>query len=260
MKTDPYRLPLTSLQRRLLHASQRYGATAVVVGITGFAVLTSVLITLLSLIGQPLDGIFAKTAIALAVFIPLGVAPISSIGIVQLVRVVAEAHARLQLLASTDSLTGIANRRQFFEAAPDLLANADCQVLVGMVDLDQFKQVNDVYGHAMGDATLIALARRLQHAAGTNGLVARLGGDEFGLLVPVGADSRPVIEDALRNACRDVTVSPPVSVTASIGIEVVMPDVPLNEAMMRADQSLYRAKPVHRRVEGKVRVLRTTAR
>lgn len=258
--TTPYRLPLTPLQSRLLRASQRYGTTPVIAAITGFSVFVSVAITWLSLLGIPADHVFTVTALALATFIPLLVAPLASSAVVQLAHVVADAHARLQVQASTDSLTGIANRRRFFELAPALLANAGDSALVGMVDLDHFKQINDRHGHSIGDTALVALARRLQHAAGVHGLVARIGGDEFALLIPVDEDSRRIVEDALRHACRDIEIQPGLVVNASIGLEAVAPVTPLDEAMARADNALYNAKAVHRRPEGTVHILRATVR
>ncbi len=108
----------------------------------------------------------------------------------------AERHA-----ASHDPLTGLPNRRAFFRLAATLLTDPAGQPLVAVVlDLDNFKQVNDRYGHAAGDQVLISVAQRLAAFAGNN-LVARLGGDEFaGLLASPTADRR-WIEHATRRLC-----------------------------------------------------------
>ena len=253
-------LPLTPLQSRLLRASQRYGPTVVVAAISGFSVLISVSITGISLLGMSIDKSFVITSLALATFIPLLVAPLASSSIVHLARVVADAHAKLQVQASTDALTGIANRRRFFELAPNLLANAKHVALVGMLDVDRFKQINDIHGHAKGDSALVALARRLRHAVGAEGLVARIGGDEFALVVPVDVDTRSVVADALRHACMGIEINAELTVNASLGLEVVSPDQLLDDAMSLADAALYDAKAANRRTEGAMHILRSTRR
>lgn len=89
-------------------------------------------------------------------------------------------------LAMTDALTGLPNRRLFLADLEDRVqqsAGASRSFAVGVLDLDRFKPVNDIYGHATGDQLLIAVGERLQTIDNDNLFVARLGGDEFGLLV-----------------------------------------------------------------------------
>ena len=88
-------------------------------------------------------------------------------------------------IAYTDPLTGLANRRMFEEHLSSMVekSGTDPQPFaVGMIDLDGFKPINDLYGHAAGDAMLRQVARRLTASLGGNGLLARLGGDEFGII------------------------------------------------------------------------------
>ncbi len=88
-------------------------------------------------------------------------------------------------LANLDSLTSIANRRSFFAALEEAFNNArrnGSALAVGIIDLDGFKPINDMYGHAAGDKVLVEVAERLQHAARPDLRVFRLGGDEFALL------------------------------------------------------------------------------
>ncbi len=85
-----------------------------------------------------------------------------------------QAHA----LAHFDALTGLPNRRHFFSVLEETLQGAD-RFDLGLIDLDGFKPVNDVYGHAVGDALLIEAGRRVTAICGPESLVARLGGDEF---------------------------------------------------------------------------------
>ncbi|WP_229402059.1 GGDEF domain-containing protein [Micromonospora okii] len=156
----------------------------------------------------------------------------------------AERHA-----ASHDPLTGLPNRRAFFRLAATLLTDTAGEPLVAVVlDLDDFKQVNDRYGHAAGDQVLINVAQRLAAFAGDN-LVARLGGDEFaGLLVSPTVD-RCWIERASRRL-RDSLAAPiplggfDLCVTASVGLSPVTGPAQLTEALDRADAAMYRAKSV----------------
>ena len=96
----------------------------------------------------------------------------------------AEAYARL--LAETDPLTGCLNRRSIGPATDELINLARQRgegVAFMMIDLDNFKQVNDCHGHAAGDALLMECARRIQALVPPRSLVARLGGDEFAILI-----------------------------------------------------------------------------
>jgi diguanylate cyclase (GGDEF)-like protein len=95
-------------------------------------------------------------------------------------------NAENHKLANLDALTGLANRRSFINAINDqieLSKEAGTVFAVGLIDLDGFKGVNDLYGHAAGDALLLAASQRLQSLAGTDLQFARLGGDEFGFIV-----------------------------------------------------------------------------
>jgi diguanylate cyclase (GGDEF)-like protein len=101
-------------------------------------------------------------------------------------RELAAAHAAAQDLAERDALTGVANRRAFYQRLDAALrrANADGRVTaVGIIDLDNFKRVNDRHGHAAGDVVLRAVATALSDAVRCEDLVARIGGDEFALII-----------------------------------------------------------------------------
>ncbi len=102
-------------------------------------------------------------------------------------RALGEANRQLEKLAMTDVLTGLANRRQ----ALDMLkhcwqegSNSNGALSCIMIDVDRFKEINDTYGHDIGDAVLADLARQLQHLVRTDDLLSRLGGDEFLIVCP----------------------------------------------------------------------------
>jgi diguanylate cyclase (GGDEF)-like protein len=99
----------------------------------------------------------------------------------------ARLHEKVRELAATDSLTGVANRRSFFDRIAAELARShrSGQTLsVGLLDLDGFKDINDQYGHGIGDAALVGVAQALSRGMRGSDLLARLGGDEFAVLLP----------------------------------------------------------------------------
>lgn len=96
----------------------------------------------------------------------------------------AERKARFRTMAYRDALTGLANRRAFFDALNAAVrGDRSATVAVGMIDLDEFKVINDTYGHRVGDALLSKAARRFEHLAIGEAMIARLGGDEFAVLL-----------------------------------------------------------------------------
>lgn len=99
------------------------------------------------------------------------------------------AHQALRVSAATDALTGLPNRRALMQELDRRLgqhAQANTQLLVGFIDLDGFKQINDHWGHAAGDQLLVQMAQRLRQAQRPEDYCARLGGDEFVILISLG--------------------------------------------------------------------------
>jgi diguanylate cyclase (GGDEF)-like protein len=155
--------------------------------------------------------------------------------------------AQLATEAHHDPLTGLANRRRYIEQleatvyAPGTPA---CAVL--MIDLDRFKEINDSFGHSVGDDLLCLVGPRLEVALAPGDLLARMGGDEFAVLLP-GADEARAREvaAALGTALRDAFVldGMPLHVDASIGI-AVCPDHGRDRSLLlaRADTAMYAAK------------------
>jgi len=153
-------------------------------------------------------------------------------------------------LAEFDSLTGLANRHRMNKRLESILAsykstNRSCALM--MLDLDRFKQVNDTFGHPVGDDLLKQVAKRLQRVVGHRGEVGRLGGDEFQIIMP-DEDDRGALGDLADRIIR--SLSQPYSIDgsrciigASVGIAVSPFDGQSSEDLIRsADLALYAAK------------------
>jgi diguanylate cyclase (GGDEF)-like protein len=156
----------------------------------------------------------------------------------------------LAVLASTDSLTGVANRRHFMEAAAQEVARfrkEGVPLCMLMVDIDHFKHINDTYGHPVGDATLKAMVASLRQLIRCNDLIGRLGGDEFAVLLP-GADlpRAAQVAERIRSELTRIAIegSPrPAAFTVSVGVASLRETADdLEQLLTRADEAMYQAK------------------
>ena len=160
------------------------------------------------------------------------------------------AEQRLELAATSDSLTGLANRRRLEQRLRDSFETASRDgVGVGLVvvDIDDFKLVNDGLGHDVGDAVLRAFANRLEALVGDDGYVARIGGDEFALVLDQLTSDADVdlLADAVHEAMRPPVnaLSQDVYIRASVGTTTGHPETADPDSLLRsADLALYRAK------------------
>lgn len=168
-------------------------------------------------------------------------------GVMSDVTVAKEAQAHVAYLAHHDPLTGLANRAHFSAGVQaDLDYGGERKVSVLAIDLDGFKAVNDRFGHPVGDALLVALAKRLRVVTAADGVVARLGGDQFAVAT-CSLDS-----DALEALCRRLNEAlaravrigaHDIAVGASIGVAVGPDDGrTVDELLRNADSALCRAK------------------
>ncbi|MEU8265403.1 GGDEF domain-containing protein [Micromonospora sp. NPDC048999] len=148
-----------------------------------------------------------------------------------------------------DPLTGMLNRAGLI-AAHATLAEADTAgpIIVVLIDLDDFKPVNDTHGHNRGDDVLAAIGGRIADIATLHGgTAARLSGDEYAALLPVRTDELARIADAFVTLISEpvelTADSEPVTVTASVGLALAEATDPLEEmALRRADIAMYHAK------------------
>ena len=154
---------------------------------------------------------------------------------------------QLNRLAETDPLTGLFNRRAF-EAKVPAMRTASAPLPTGLIvcDIDHFKQVNDTYGHDVGDAVLKTVARLLRNVAGERSICARLGGEEFCILLPESnAEMTRLLAARLRVAVemqQMVCSGRKFGLTASFGYCELAPDDDLRVAMAYADAAVYQAK------------------
>jgi diguanylate cyclase (GGDEF)-like protein/PAS domain S-box-containing protein len=164
-----------------------------------------------------------------------------------------QAQQELARLARNDSMTGVANRRQFDERLAVALSRAQRRqrpLALYYLDIDHFKRINDTLGHGVGDEVIIEFARRLSACVRGEDLVARLGGDEFIVLVEDvdGLAAAEAIAAKLVVAMHDdvVTGSGNVRITTSVGVVVSNGAVDPIHLVALADQALYTAKSAGR--------------
>lgn len=157
---------------------------------------------------------------------------------------VREAQLQLAYQANHDALTGLANRRLFEQQLSAATESAPSFAVV-LIDLDDFKTVNDTLGHHVGDGLLIAVGERLRSTVGDGDEVARLGGDEFALLLgpATAAEPHAVLDRLARAMAAPVTVDGhELPVRWSVGLATSRPETGPTEMLRRADVAMYAAK------------------
>ncbi|MEV6279718.1 GGDEF domain-containing protein [Nocardia sp. NPDC051832] len=209
----------------------------------GWTVLASVLMAYLMVSGE-LPGTSASRGADVAAGLGVILVMLVVVGVV--LPFMQFSHWLLRLDALSDPLTGLLNRRGLDAHLSSALGGrARGHLFVATLDLDEFKAVNDTYGHPLGDKVLIHTAQRLREAAEPDALVARTGGEEF---VVVGAlhDDPAATGERLRRAIAGITDFP-VTITASVGIAVfdtsrAHTELTYSELLRNSDSAMYRAK------------------
>jgi diguanylate cyclase (GGDEF)-like protein len=162
-------------------------------------------------------------------------------------------NLELSRLANTDTLTGLANRRYLDEELTRLVSRCERHggpLSLLIADVDHFKKVNDVHGHAVGDETLVALAGRLTERLRAEDVVGRWGGEEFLVLVPdVDRRGAETVAEALREQVSGRpldTAAGPLKLTLSVGWTFRLEGDTPDDLLRRADAALYEAKQAGR--------------
>lgn len=190
-------------------------------------------------------------AIATDILLPLVLAVPLLLFFTSKLRELAIAHQRLTVFASTDSLTQVLNRAAFSTLVDAYLKDvraAERRVAGALliIDADNFKAVNDRFGHDRGDEALIAITAAIKSMLRTPDIVGRIGGEEFGVFLPgASTDQARIVAERIRRNVSDTEFAPsgdrhPLSV--SVGGAVFEHNLPFNELFRLADQQLYAAK------------------
>ncbi|WP_369825110.1 EAL domain-containing protein [Caulobacter sp. B11] len=187
------------------------------------------------------------------------------------------AEEKIRYLAEHDGLTGLPNRNSLqsrLAAALDRVEASGESLALICVDLDHFKEANDLHGHLAGDALLVEAARRLQDSVTAPSFAARLGGDEF-IIVQIAAGDQPAAAAELAGHLLEALSVPaihegqPLVMAASLGVSLFPDDGRTAEALLaNADMALYRAKEsgrgvyrfFKREMDDSIRERRTMAR
>ncbi len=160
----------------------------------------------------------------------------------------AKAREQLLYLARNDYLTGCLNRRGFHQELESLVESTAGSLVLLLIDLDEFKNVNDEHGHGTGDQLLRQVADQLRATAPEGAVVARLGGDEFAILfAPTSRNSTRDVAESVRRTLGPLTfvsAGKAITVTASVGVaEEAASTQSIEERLLRiADESMYREK------------------
>jgi diguanylate cyclase (GGDEF)-like protein/PAS domain S-box-containing protein len=162
-----------------------------------------------------------------------------------------KAEKELEKLATTDSLTGLANRGRFMTLAAAEIERTRRYarpLSIIMMDADRFKRINDTHGHDVGDKVLQALAAVLESVLRSTDIAGRIGGEEFALMLPeTGLTEAVAVAERLRKTVEQKSIPVPgsesVSCTVSIGVtEMQGKDPGIDDLLKRADEALYQAK------------------
>jgi diguanylate cyclase (GGDEF)-like protein len=149
-----------------------------------------------------------------------------------------------------DSLTGLHNRRSFYNAVSELMAlhgrSAGAYLVTAVIDLDNFKHLNDTHGHAVGDQALVAVGSALEQNCRPAAVTARVGGEEFVVVDTAATPQHANMAEGLRQAVADI----PFPITASIGTAAIaldeLPAIPdmqvIDDLISTADAAMYEAK------------------
>ncbi|HWI87411.1 MAG TPA: GGDEF domain-containing protein [Sphingomonas sp.] len=206
----------------------------------------AVLIGLLSALAGVNRIEFDQLAAATLLILP-GI--IAGVGLFTIILLAADLADQARRLAATDIMTGLLNRRGFEDAAKALINSArhhDRALTLVLMDVDRFKEVNDLFGHPAGDRVLCAICDSLALGIGRRDILARFGGEEFSLIL-VDADivtATSTVETLRREiASLDLNLPTPHQVTASFGAAALHDeDEGLASLLKRADEALYRSK------------------
>lgn len=236
-------------------AISKLGRGKTVALITAISLLISVMLTLVFIQLLVTDNIATSRRIGLtiAISVPLLVAPISSWYLVGLLLEIHDLEEKMRALATYDDLTGLLTRKVFLERAQQLLklVKRTGQALSFLlVDIDDFKQINDKYGHAAGDKALMLFGHAIASISRESDMACRFGGEEFAFCLPnTSGEQAMIFSERLHRITRETLINyddKSLIYTISIGI-ASYPDINTensDDILNAADNALYNAKRV----------------
>jgi diguanylate cyclase (GGDEF)-like protein len=227
---------------------KQFGVLKVTVTLTIASILISILIT--TILTTLLSGGISTSSIIIATVVPTVIAPLFAYITLRLTHQLDLAEERLRQISITDELTQVYNRRYFIEMARKVLAGAkrygDSFTII-IFDIDDFKHINDTYGHAAGDQVLRALSEICMTQIRDSDTFARYGGEEFAILVPrCGPTDILKFAERIRIKLSEARVryeQVDIQFTVSMGAGIFDSATPdLDFILTRADAALYAAK------------------
>ncbi len=164
--------------------------------------------------------------------------------------VLQEIQKELKYLSTIDPMTKLYNRR-YFDQSANILINLNkrnqCDVCIMMIDIDKFKDVNDIHGHAIGDSVIVSLADELKKVTRNSDLIFRWGGEEFLILLPhTKLEGANIIAEKIRNSAEQLIINinnkKSINFTVSIGLTQCDANYDFNKSIIHSDEALYCAK------------------
>jgi diguanylate cyclase (GGDEF)-like protein len=227
---------------------RKYGVRSITLAVTLLAVTASVAITTLILIVA--EGAISPVGLLISILIPSILAPLFSGRNLSLIHKLDLAEERLHLLSITDELTQAYNRRYFFERVQREFSRSlryNTALSIAIIDFDHFKDINDEYGHLIGDAVLKHFSEICLGCIREVDVFARYGGDEFVLLFP--ETDLPRSMECLARILEELEQQPfqvqekSIKIMISIGLAAILPSMNnFDDLLLAADSSLYLAK------------------